>query len=195
MENTMIFALISTIIYLIGAIPYTIGIIRGEVLPHPFSYGTWIVLVGINNIVLFQENAGWTLLPAIVQFVFMVVNVIGGCFAFRKIQINWFDYFCLGLAILSLFIWWKVGVEYAVIMTVIVDAIAFLPTIKKGWIQPHSEYIWPWINSALFPIFLILSLKSPIFITVFFWAYLFISSGSLSIMLWYRQRLIPKELS
>ena len=94
---------------------------------------------------------------------------------------------------MALLVWWKAGNNYAAIMTVVVDMIAFLPTIKKGWIQPHSEYIWPWFAAAIFPMFLVLSLQEYTFATVLFWGYLFFGNGLFAIVLWRRQKLLPKQ--
>jgi len=174
---------------MVGAIPYAIGIIRWEVLPHVFSYLSWFILIGINFLVLLQMHGWWSLLPAGVHVVFMIVCSIAGFFVFRKISINWFDYLCFGLAIITFFIWWKINITDAIFMAIFVDILAFLPTFKKWWIQPRSEYLWPWINSTLFVIFLLLSLPELTFTSAAFYIYLFTSNGIFCIMLWYRQRI------
>jgi hypothetical protein len=55
-----------------------------------------------------------------------------GIYYYKKIHINWFDYFCVGLAILLLIYWFTTkNIRNTVILTAIIDLVAFLPTFKK----------------------------------------------------------------
>lgn len=53
MHNEIIYSGISTLIYLIGIIPYWRDVIKGRTYPHPFTTGVWTVIVGFNSYILF----------------------------------------------------------------------------------------------------------------------------------------------
>jgi multisubunit Na+/H+ antiporter MnhG subunit len=63
MERELIFALISTGIYLIGAIPLWRDVIHGRTIPHIFTYIVWLILIGFNIYVLFSNGEFITLIP------------------------------------------------------------------------------------------------------------------------------------
>lgn len=54
--------------------------------------------------------------------------------------------------------------------------IAFLPTFKKGWIQPWTETILLYFMGSINQIFTFLAIASPNAETSIFWLYLFFAN-------------------
>lgn len=178
MEKEVLFALISILIYLIGIIPYWRDVIRGRTLPHPFSTGVWAILVGFNSYVLYISGEYLAFIPSLLMTFSLLIFWIGyGIRSFRKISINWFDYLCLVLSVILL-LYWKISwdVLNTVILTMIIDLIAYLPIFKKWWIAPWTETIWAYFLSGVNQIFTILALSSPNAETTLFWSYLLVSN-------------------
>ncbi len=178
MPKELLFALISTAIYLVWAIPYWKDLILGKNIPHIFTYSLWWILVGFNVSVLIVHKEYFWLIPSWLMFTSVSFWCYFGIKSFSKISINWFDWLC--------FWWWLVLVWYwfvsknilrTVILTLILDFIAFLPTFKKWWLQPWSETAIMYFMSALWQISTIFSLSWFENIeNMLFWWYLFVAN-------------------
>lgn len=64
MPDSFALALTSTVFHIVSAVPYVRGILKKEVLPHPFSFLTWTVVSLVNFLALFKTGANWSLYPA-----------------------------------------------------------------------------------------------------------------------------------
>ncbi len=173
MTKELIFTLISTCLIIGWNIPYIFDVWKWRSFPHPISFWVWSILTGFNTYVLFISGeylgfiSGWAIF--LTTFILAILGVIH----YKKIYINWFDYICLFLIIGLLFYWiFSRNVINTVILTTLIDMIAFLPTFKKGWLRPWSEtaiaYFIPWVTQ----IFTILSIQTPNIETTLFWWYL-----------------------
>ena len=142
MNRELFFALISTIIYLVGAIPYWKDILRWRTIPHVFTYGLWWILVSFNVFVLVRNNEVYALIPSLLMFISLSGATLYAMFVWRKIMINWFDWTCLFLGILLILYWiYSRNILNTVFLTMIIDFIAFLPTFKKWYLEPWTESI------------------------------------------------------
>ena len=189
MEKEFIFALISTAIYLIGAVPYWIDLVKWKNIPHIFTYGLWFVLVSFNLYVLFDNQEWYALIPSVIMFLSLIFWCIYGILRFKQIQINWFDWLC-GFLWVVLIVYWFISKDVlnTTILTLIIDFIAFLPTFKKGWIVPWTETIIVYFMSAVWQIATILSLSSFENIeSMLFWWYLFFANLSFAILVFFRR--------
>jgi hypothetical protein len=178
MEKELLFALISTGIYLVWAIPYWRDLVRGRTTPHLFTYSLWWMLVGFNVFVLVGNNEHYALIPSVLMFASLTWSTIYGIFIWEKIHINWFDWMCLSLWILLVVYWFSSGnILNTVILTLIIDLIAFLPTFKKWWLQPWTETILVYFMSSVGQVFTLLSLSGFENIeNMIFWWYLFFAN-------------------
>ncbi|MBP9812327.1 hypothetical protein KBC86_03015 [Candidatus Gracilibacteria bacterium] len=189
MEKELLFALISTLIYLVGIIPYWSDVIKGRTYPHPFTTGVWSVIVGFNTYVLFIAGEYYSFVPSLIMtFSLLFFGVGFGIMYFKKIHINWFDYLCLASTLLLLAYWWlSKNILHTVILTTIIDFIAFLPVFKKGWLQPWTETVFAYFMSGVNQIFTIGALSSPDLETSIFWIYMLVSNFIFCILVLYRR--------
>ena len=59
---------------------------------------------------------------------------------------NRFDLFCIGGAALALFAWWFSGNPFvALVLALCIDFFAYLPTVKKSYLNPLSEDKIAWL--------------------------------------------------
>lgn len=189
MEKELYFALISTLIYLIWAIPLWKDILRGRTIPHLFTHGLWWILVGFNVYVLYENKEYYTFVPSLLMFFSLSFCVVFGFKYYKNVQINWFDYLCLFLWVL-LILYWIVSknVLWTVIMTLVIDLIAFLPTFKKWWIAPWTETIFIYLMSAVWQIATLLSLQVfENWENTLFWWYLVVANTFFFCMVAYRR--------
>lgn len=189
MEKELGFALISTGIYLIGAIPYWKDVFAGRTIPHIFTYIIWCILVGFNVFVIWKNHEYYALIPNLLMLISLTFATLYGIGRMRLLSINWFDYICLGLWFWLIFYWiYSWNILNTIIFTAIIDFVAFLPTFKKWWLQPWTESILIYFMSAVGQIFTLLSLSSfQNMENMIFWWYLFFANLIFFIMVAFRR--------
>ncbi|GAB0175300.1 MAG: hypothetical protein HHAS10_11790 [Candidatus Altimarinota bacterium] len=151
MPNELLFAIISTFIYLSGSIFYWRDTIRGRTIPHPFVNFIGLILVGFNFFVLYTNQQYYSLIPLVFLLFSQSIFGIGyGIRGFHKIHINWFDYLSLGLSIILIIYWYiSQNILYTVIFSCIIDITIMLPIFKKSWISPWTETSIAWFTGIL----------------------------------------------
>lgn len=189
MEREFIFAIISVSIYLIWAIPYWKDLLHGRTTPHIFTYSLWWILVAFNVFVLLKNSEYYALIPSVLMLASLTWATIYGFFVWRKIQINWFDWVCLSLWILLVTYWLSSGnVLNTVMLTLVIDLIAFLPTFKKWWLTPWTESILIYFMSAVGQIATLLSLSGfENLENALFWWYLLFANLVFFFMVFFRR--------
>lgn len=78
------------------------GILKGDVVPHPFSYLTWFVLSLVNFAVLWKSNANWALVPAVGHILFAAYYVYAGFSTMHRLNPTRFDAWCLAVSLFAL---------------------------------------------------------------------------------------------
>jgi hypothetical protein len=134
-----ILGVISVVIGFIGYIPYYRDILRRRTKPHPFSWIGFGLLLSISFFAQLVTGAGagaWvTGISAVGVFGIAILSIYEG-----EKDITTFDWICFIGALLGIVLWRLTSNPLtAVIIVTIVDAIAFLPTYRKGYLKPQEE--------------------------------------------------------
>jgi hypothetical protein len=172
MEKEAIFALISTVIYLIAVFPYLRDVLSWKTLPHPYSYLIWTIVLLISVSVLLYSGEYVASIPGITSAIISGIWCFYGFKSYWNLPINWFDKSCLLLA-LGTVIYGVLTRDFfnTIILAICIDLLAFLPTFKKWWILPWSETIITWFLAWIQYIFMLLALTHISFETAGFWVY------------------------
>lgn len=170
MYITIIIAITSALIYLIGFIPYIYHVFHGKVLPHPFSWTIWAIISSINLFAIVREF-GITpeLISPVTSTTCLFVWASVWWALFRKIRIRFFDYACLAIALMVLGIAYVYSFSDAIIPSILLDFIVLSPTLVKIWKNPESEDISGWIWAGTSRLFFLLSLGIGAFSFASFW--------------------------
>ncbi len=143
----------SAIIGTLGSIPYLWGIYKGNVKPHRVSWLIWGILATINffsqyaggardSLIFTGQSAFWCLL-------FFFISLKKGEGGHTRL-----DIFCIGGAVFGLVLWKLTNNPLSsLLVNIAIDAIGCIPTIRKTYLQPHSEGLTTFavgIFSALF---------------------------------------------
>ncbi len=180
MEKELLFALVSIIILWIGNFYYLRDILNGRSFPHPISYGIWFIFIGFNTYILATEREWYSFSIGLFNTLTCIIYTGFGIYYYSKIRKNWFDYLCLLLSILLILYWlWTRNNTNTIILTIIIDLIASLPTLKKIWLQPWTETISIYFSSFLVAALTIISLMTFTFDTTAFWVYLIVINLSI----------------
>lgn len=194
MTQSLIFASISILLYMIGFIPYIYHVFHGRVVPHPFSWSVVFIFSAINLFVILQVNwITWSLWPILIRTLALLIGLVCWWIMIRKIQISRFDYISLFLAvgvIILLYICWM---REAIIGMVLVDLLILLPTIKKIWIDPRTEDALLWFTSALSQWCLLMSISFLTFENSIYWIYAIIANIWVGIFIRFRLKYITSK--
>ncbi len=137
MKETL--AIIGAVIAVIGNVPYLIDVLKRRVEPHPYTWLVWTIVSGVTFFGQVAKGAGIGALPTAAAEIFTVIIFLFSLqYGFKNIVKT--DTYFLIFALLGL-IPWAITKDptISVIIVVIIDLIAFVPTIRKTWIKPKSE--------------------------------------------------------
>jgi len=130
---------VASIIPLVGAVPYLIDSIRRKTKPKFATWSTWMLLNAINAAAAFADGALPTAVSsaagALATGAIALVALKNGFTHYTR-----FDAACQGLALLGIPFWLLAGdPAAAVVMVLLVNLLAGLPTLRHAWSAPHEE--------------------------------------------------------
>ncbi len=142
-EIKEIIAVIATVLAVIGNTSYLKDVWRGRVKPHPYTWFIWSIVSMTTFFGGLLKGAGIGALPTgvaegftIIIFVLSLKQLFSG----KLEPIRRIDNYFLALCLIGL-IPWAITKDptISVVIVVIVDIIAFIPTLRKTWNKPESE--------------------------------------------------------
>jgi hypothetical protein len=132
-------AVIASILAIFGNIPYLRDIVKRKVQPHPYTWLVWSIVSCIIFFGQLAKGAGIGALPTAAAEVFTIIifffSLKNGFKNIKKI-----DTVFLIVALLGIIPWLITNdPTISVIIAVSIDLVAFLPTIRKTWLEPKTE--------------------------------------------------------
>ncbi len=133
---------VAVVLTFVGYVPYVSDILKGKTKPHSFTWFVWAFVGGIVFALQVFGGAGvgsWSILAGTVicVVIFFLSLRIG------KKDIQHSDIVFLGLSLVALFLWLVVKQPvWSIILITAVDFIAFVPTVRKSWNNPHTETLF-----------------------------------------------------
>jgi hypothetical protein len=133
------FAIIASILAIVGNVPYLMDIVHKRVKPHPYTWLVWTIVSAVTFFGQVAKGAGIGALPTAAAEIFTVIIFIFSLqYGFRNIVMT-DTYFLIG-ALLGLIPWALTkDPTLSVIIVVLIDVIAFMPTLRKTYLQPRTE--------------------------------------------------------
>ena len=134
-----IIAIIAALIAVAGNLPYLWDILQKRVQPHPYTWLVWTIVSGTTFFGGLAKGAGIGALPTGAAEIFTVIIFLFSLqYGFKHIVKT--DHYFLAAALLGLIPWALTkDPTISVIIVVTIDAIAFIPTLRKTWQHPKTE--------------------------------------------------------
>ena len=186
MKNTL--GIIAVVIGFIGYIPYFKTIFSGKTKPHAF---TWLVWGTLTAIATAGQVAGGGVAGAwVTGFTALISFIIFGLALVRGVKdFPLADWLCLAGCILAAVLWLVTNDPLtAVVLITLIDAIAFIPTIRKSYSSPESEPAFTYALSGLKFVIGIAALEQLSLLTVLYPASLVLANGGFVLMLWVQRK-------
>jgi hypothetical protein len=132
-------AIIASLLAIVGNVPYLIDIIKKRVQPHPYTWFVWSIVSCIIFFGQVAKGAGIGALPTAASEIFtLIIFFFSLRYGFKNIK--WVDSISLMIALLGIIPWIMTDdPTISVIVAVGIDLVAFVPTIRKTWLEPKTE--------------------------------------------------------
>lgn len=138
-----VFAIIATVLAIIGNTSYLRDVAKGIVQPHPYTWFIWSIVSMTTFFGGLAKGAGIGALPTGVAEGFTIIIFLFSLKCFFKGEagvIRRIDHYFLAAALIGLIPWILTkDPTISVVTVVLIDGIAFMPTLRKTWQRPETE--------------------------------------------------------
>lgn len=153
-----VFGLLGSIFTIICFVPYIVSILQGKTKPNRATWWVWAINGSLLSLGNLAAGADYTMLPIICPVIAQC------CIAILSIKYgsggwNRFDRRCLVASGFS-FILWRV-LDYdliAIVLPLLIDVLAALPTFKKSYYEPETEDLLTYILYTIGGLFAVLAI-------------------------------------
>jgi hypothetical protein len=144
-----IISFVAVILTFIAYIPYYRDIIRGKTHPHIYSWTLWGILTILIVALQLKGGAGASAYVT-ASAGLLCIGVIALGLKHGKRDITAFDTFVAILSLVAMGFWLIADQPIvSIILVVVADLLAFVPTVRKSWHKPHSETLSLYATNTL----------------------------------------------
>ncbi len=140
---------IAVILTFVSYIPYYRDIFRGKTHPHVYSWSLWGLLTILLVALQIRGGAG----PAVwvtASAGLLCLGVVLLSLKNGKKDITTSDTVTALLSLVAIFFWLVVDQPVtSIILVILADLLAFIPTIRKSYFQPYSETLSLYVTNSL----------------------------------------------
>ena len=180
---------------LIGFIPYLLTTLKGKTRPNRATWIIWTV-VGIALLASYKEAGATDAIWVTVANVIAFGAVVG--LSFKYGEGNWtpLDLGCLVSAGVGFFLWWFFDSPLPTLyISILVDLIGALPTLKKAYLDPEGEDRLTWFLFWMANTINLFAIEKAGFAMWAYPVYLFLISGAIMAILFMTRRYRPSKRS
>lgn len=174
---------------LIAFFPYIRAILRGDTRPHVFSWIIWGTTTFVVFLAQLEDKGGMGAWPIGISGTITLFIAFLAYLKRNDITITATDWLFFICAMSSLPLWYFTADPlWAVVILTTVDVLGFGPTVRKAYLQPHSESLLFFSLFTARNLLVILALEHYSLTTVLFPAVIAATCLLLIIMVAYRRR-------
>lgn len=138
---------------LAAALVYIRSMFHGETKPNRVTWFMWSVAPFIATSAAVSEGVGWAVLPVFMSGFCPFLIFIS---SFLSREAYWkqtsFDLLCGALSAVALVLWYVTNnPDVAIMLAIVSDGLAAVPTILKSHHSPQTESIWPFLIGLFAP--------------------------------------------
>lgn len=176
MDMKAVFGIASSIILIIGGLPYLYDIHRQKIRPHILSWLGWSFITALGAFAVLADGGGWVVAMLFANTVLCLL--MAGYSIFKKVGVwsaSIYDFLFFGVGLLGLILWQVSGEPIvAIIFAVIADFCFGVPTIIKTYKNPQSETYFAWLASVVAELLALFAVKHYVFSELVYPVYLLI---------------------
>lgn len=160
LDLRFVFAVISIIIWVVGAIPpYIRDIFHKKTKPHAYTWLIWSITQGTAVVGLWVGGGGWGTLSLAIGVIFsFFVFLLSLKYGTRNITKS--DTAVLIAALLAIVVWWQLDSPIlAVLVVSVIDVLGYWPSFRKTYEEPWTETPISWAIFSVANVFNILAIS------------------------------------
>lgn len=185
---------IATVLTFVAYIPYYRDILKGKTRPHVYSWSLWGLLTILIVALQIKGGAGpatWVTAAAGLLCIGVVILSLKN----GKRDITYSDTITAILSLIAIG-FWVIAKQpvISIILVVVADMLAFFPTVRKSWNQPHTETLSLYATNALRFALAILAVKHYTVLSTLWIAAWAVANGLFSIMLVIRRKYVKRTI-
>lgn len=145
MHNLLLFIGVGLVAF--SGVPYIIALLRHQVRPKLVSWAIWTILAVILTLSALREGQ----IPSALLSSISIVScgtILALSWRHAKLKVTRLDMVCLIGALAGLVAYFLVGGVAALIVSVAVDAIAYVPTLIHGYTDPEEESLASYVYAV-----------------------------------------------
>jgi hypothetical protein len=184
------FSLLGAGIDIASILPYILGICRGRIKPHAFSWLIWVVLMAVGLYAQITDGAGvgtWVLATALATT--SVVCILAWTKGERRGTRSDWCFLIGALGAIPLWLVVKSPVPSVILITII-DLLGYGPTMRKAWSKPEEEQVLMWALGTLKFCCALVALETYSLTTWLYPAAIALANAVLVTLLLYRRRVL-----
>lgn len=144
-----IIGLITVVITFVALVPYIVDIFRNKTKPHIFTWAVWAIVTILAFIGQWQKGGGagsWTTgVTGVITILIAFIALFKGSKDITKMDVAIF----VG-ALIAIIPWYYTkDPTTSIVLLTIIDAFAFIPTIRKTLNDPQSETLMSYVLHAI----------------------------------------------
>ncbi len=187
-----VMSFVAVVMTFVSYVPYYRDILRNKTHPHIYSWSLWCLLTILIVALQIKGGAGLatytTAAAGLLCFGVVILSFKNG----RK-DITLSDTIVAILGLVAIGCWLIVDQPIvSMILVVIADLLAFVPTVRKSWHKPQTETLSLYITNTLRFLLALMAIKEYTILSSLWPASWVIANGLFSIMLIYRRKNIGK---
>ena len=181
---------IAVVLTFLVYIPYYRDIIKGKTHPHVYSWTLWGLLTIMIVALQIKGGAGpATYITAAAGL--LCIGVIALSLKNGKKDITLSDTIVAILSLIAMGFWLIADQPtVSIVLVVIADLLAFIPTVRKSWHKPHTETLSLYVTNTLRFAIAVIAVKNYTLLAVLWPAVWAIGNGLFSVMLAVRRKQI-----
>lgn len=188
------FGITASVLVLVSYGFYIIDILDKKTKPHIFTWGLWFLIIFILFLLQISKGAGVGSLPTLFVSLLCLTVFILSLIKEDDKNIKKVDIVFLILTLLAIPVWLLAKAPVAsTILLILVYSFAGQSTLRKSWVDPHSETISLWAINSFRALISILALSEYNFVTLAFPVLVFVSALGFAIILVLRRRKVSKS--
>lgn len=174
--------IIGSLLEILGVVPYFLSAVKGEAKPNIVSWMTWTLLTLIVSSTAFASS-DWRVGTVVLANALGTASIVMLGFWKGYTHMTRFDASCWVVATLGLLSWPLLHtILPAVLVTIAIDAVALLPTLRHAWRRPREEAWATYAMQAAGSLCVLLATSFHSSAALLYPAYLTLADGSVVII-------------
>ncbi len=176
------------ILTFLAYVPYYKDILSGKTQPHVYSWSLWGLLTVLLVALQIKGGAGSAIWVTAAAGLLCIGVVVLGLRNGKK-DITTSDTIVAVLSLIAIGFWLLADQPIvSLLLVIIADMLAFIPTVRKSWFKPHSETLSLYVTNTLRFFLALLAVETYTFLSaswIIVWA---LGNGLFSLMLVVRRK-------